>query len=494
MQPCPTPFNLADYVLQAGRRTPDKIALAVLGPARAERWSYGRLNAAVRAMAGGLRAAGLTPGARVVLRLGNDAHFPIAFLGAIAAGLVPVPTAEALTTPELDRMLPLIAPQAILAAPGITLPSGGDFRLLDDLDALMAGDAIDPVMGDPDRAAFIVFTSGSSGRPKPVMHAHRAIWARRMMWDGWYGLTPEDRVLHAGAFNWTFTLGTGLLDPWAIGATALIPAPGTPPEALALLLKRHDATIFAAVPGVFRKLLKPDQPLSLPKLRHGLSAGEKLSEGLRHQWATATGRMIHEALGMSECSTFISGSPRRPALEDSLGFAQPGRRIAVLDAAGAPVPPGTPGILAIHRDDPGLMLGYLGQDGQPDLPLAGDWFLTGDMVSQSPDGALHYHGRHDDILTTGGYRIAPLEIEAAFQDAAGLVECAALSLPVKAETEVLALAYVGQTQENALRALAESRLAPYKRPRLYIPLDALPRSANGKRDRKALIASLKDRS
>jgi acyl-coenzyme A synthetase/AMP-(fatty) acid ligase len=80
-------------------------------------------------------------------------------------------------------------------------------------------------MGDPDRLAYLVFTSGSSGEPKAVAHAHRAIWARRMMTEGWYGLTPEDRLLHAGAFNWTFTLGTGLLDPWAIGATALIPAP-----------------------------------------------------------------------------------------------------------------------------------------------------------------------------------------------------------------------------------------------------------------------------
>jgi acyl-coenzyme A synthetase/AMP-(fatty) acid ligase len=87
-----------------------------------------------------------------------------------------------------------------------------------------------------------------------VAHAHRAVWARRMMMQGWYGLTPEDRLLHAGAFNWTFTLGTGLLDPWAMGATALIPAPGVPVEALPLLMRRHDATILAAAPGVFRRL------------------------------------------------------------------------------------------------------------------------------------------------------------------------------------------------------------------------------------------------
>jgi acyl-coenzyme A synthetase/AMP-(fatty) acid ligase len=494
MQPCPTPFNLADYVLHAGRAHPDKIALAVLGPARADRWSYARLEGAVRAMAGGLQAQGLEPGARVLLRLGNDAQFPLAFLGAIAAGLVPVPTAQALTQAELDRMLPLIAPSAILAAPGISLPTAPCCPVLDDIGALLAHPGAEMVMGDPDRPAFVVFTSGSSGRPKAVVHAHRAVWARRMMWEGWYGLRADDRVLHAGAFNWTFTLGTGLLDPWAIGATALIPAPGTPPEALALLLKRHDATILAAVPGVFRKLLKPGGAMDLPKLRHGLSAGEKLSAGLRQAWQAATGCMLHEALGMSECSTFISGSPARPAPGDSLGYPQPGRRIAILDATANPVDPGAIGILAIHRDDPGLMLGYLGPMGAPELPLAGDWFVTGDLVSAAPDGALSYHGRHDDILTTGGYRIAPREIEEALADAPGLVECAALSLPVKAETEVLALAYVGPTTPKALRALAAARLASYKQPRLYLALDALPRSANGKLDRKTLAAELKDRS
>ena len=134
-------------------------------------------------------------------------------------------------------------------------------------------------MADPNRLGYMVFTSGTSGTPRAVMHAHRAVWARRMMWSDWYGLTPDDRMLHAGAFNWTYTLGTGLMDPWAIGATALIPAEGIAPIQLPLLLKRFDATIFAAAPGVYRQFLK-SPVLSMSRLRHGLSAGEKLPDGL----------------------------------------------------------------------------------------------------------------------------------------------------------------------------------------------------------------------
>ncbi len=490
--PIPSPFNLARDVLAAGHATPDKVALAVLGPARAERWSFSRLEAAVRGMASGLLSQGLQPGDRLLLRLGNTPEFPVAFLGAIAAGIIPVPTAEALTESELDRMVPVIKPDAILAAQGASLPRLRNGPVLSDLAGLIDHPPAEYQQGDPDRLAYIVFTSGSSGRPKAVGHAHRAIRARRMMWHGWYGLRPDDRVLHAGAFNWTFTLGTGLLDPWSIGATALIPASGTSPETLPLLLKRHDATIFAAVPGVFRKLLSGDRPLHLPKLRHGLSAGEKLPDAIRAAWTAATGTAIHEALGMSECSTFISGSPARPAPPGTLGFAQPGRRLGVLDADHKPVTTGEIGTLAIHRSDPGLTLGYLEGAATPTLPLADDWFLSGDLVAQTPEGAFTYHGRRDDLLTTGGFRISPLEIEAAFQGAPGVADCAAGAVAVKADTEVLVLAYSGAADASALRALAETHLARYKQPRRYIHLDALPRSANGKLDRRALARILKD--
>jgi len=484
MRACPAPFNLADHVLRAGRATPDKAALAVLQGDDAEIWSFAQLEAAVLGLSGGLLARGLRPGDRVLLRLGNTPEFPVAFLGCVAAGLVPVPTAEVLTAPELDRIVPLVKPAAILAAPGLALPTEPPCPVLTDLAALTDHPPAAYAMGDPDRLAYLVFTSGSSGQPKPVAHAHRAIWARRMMWDGWYGLRSDDRMLHAGALNWTFTLGTGLLDPWAIGASALIPAPGTAPEALARLMARHEATIFAAAPGVFRKILAAGLP-ALPRLRHALAAGEKLPETLRARWLAATGTQIHEALGMSECSTFISGSPARPAPEGTLGYPQPGRRLAILTEDGAVVAQGETGILAIHRSDPGLMLGYA-TEGAPDLPLVGEWFLTGDLVTAEAEGAFHYHGRRDDLLTTGGFRVSPLEIEAAFQSAPGVTDCAATALEVKADTEVIALAYAGAATPEALSKLAETRLARYKQPRLYIPLPSLPRSANGKLDRRAL--------
>lgn len=482
--PCPTPFNMAEYVLAKGAATPDKIALAVLGPSRAERWSFARLSDAIRGTGLGLLQAGFRPGDRVLIRLDNTVDFPIAYLGAISVGILPVPTSAALTTAELDAMAPLLQPVATLAAPGIALPSAPG-RLIE-LDELRDWRDLPPApfaMGDPNRPAYIVFTSGTGGRTRGVVHAHRAVWARRMMFDGWYGLTAEDRLLHAGAFNWTFTLGTGVIDPITAGATALIPAPGTDRATLALLLKRHDATIFAAAPGVFRQLLATSPTLSLPRLRHALSAGEKLPESLRDAWTAATGTAVHEAYGMSECSTFVSGSPQAPARPGTLGRPQPGRHIALLGDADRPVGIGEEGEIAVNRSDPGLMLGYLG-----DASPQGDWFRTGDRAMMAEDGSLTYLGRADDMMNAGGFRVSPIEVEAVYAAHPALGAVAAVERQVKTDVRVIALYYEAAEAQDAetLKEFGAARLADYKLPRHFEHVDVLPRAGNGKISRKAL--------
>jgi acyl-coenzyme A synthetase/AMP-(fatty) acid ligase len=473
-----------------GAATPDKVALSILGPGGSDDWSYARLTRAVGGIAGGLGAMGLHPGARVLLRLGNSVEFPLAFLGCIAAGLVPVPTSSQLTAAEIGPMAALIDPKLIVAGPGIALPAPLPCPVLSEADLHdLAGHAPAPaVMGDPNRPAYAVFTSGTSGVPRAVLHAHRAIWARRMMWEGWYGLTPDDRLMHAGAFNWTYTLGTGLMDPWSRGATALIPAPGTQPADLPALMAEHEATIFAAAPGVFRQMLRAGLP-PLPALRHGLSAGEKLARPIRAGWEDATGTALHEAFGMSECSTFISGAPARPAPGGTIGFAQPGRRVAVLGDNGTPVPRGTPGVLAIDAGDPGLMLGYLGAEAETAARYRNGWFLTGDGAAMEADGAIRYLGRGDDMMNAGGYRVSPVEVEAAISAHPGVHEAACVEIAVSDSASVIGCFYVpeaGPVEEAALSAHAHARLAHYKCPRIWRPVAGLPRGANGKLLRRAL--------
>ncbi|MEO1676656.1 MAG: class I adenylate-forming enzyme family protein [Pseudomonadota bacterium] len=490
LAPPPHPFNLAAHALARADALAGKTALAIVSPQGAERWRYGQLLRTVQGIATGLLSEGLSPGDRVLMRLGNEVEFPLAYLGAIWAGLVPVPTSSQLTTPEISRIAADLQPRLTIAAPGIALPVPAPCPVILDsaLRKMASRPAAPPDMGDPDRPGYIVYTSGTSGRPRGVVHAHRALWARRSMVEGWYGLTASDRLLHAGAFNWTYTLGTGLLDPWAIGATALIPAAGTNAAQLPLLLKRFDATIFAAAPGVYRQMLRDVDRLDVPKLRHGLSAGEALPEVTRTAWAAATGRPVHEALGMSECSTFVSGSPERPAPNGTTGFPQSGRRVAVLGADGTAVRRGTPGTLAIHRSDPGLMLGYLDAPAETEARFAGDWFLTGDSVAMADDGALTYLGRNDDMMNAGGYRVSPLEVEAALSAHPGIAEVACAEVAVKSGVTVIAAFYTGAAPvpDDALAAFVAGRLARYKCPRIFEHVAELPRSGNGKLNRQAL--------
>lgn len=449
--------------------------------------SYAALQAAVLGTAGGFQAAGFQPGDVILMRLGNTLDFPIAYLGALAAGLVPVPTSPSLTAPEVARIMAELTPRLVLHDPDIATATGAPHMGIHTLRTLRDHAPGKLHMDAPDRLGYIVYTSGTSGQPRAVGHAHRAIWARQMMFRNWYGLTESDVVLHAGAFNWTYTLGTGLMDPWTVGATALIPAPDTHPEALGALLQAHDATIFAAAPGVYRQMLNRATLPDLPDLRHGLSAGEKLPSATLSAWRQATGTPIHEAYGLSECSTFVSASPDAPCDPAALGRAQPGRRVAIVGNDG-PVARGTPGVIAIHRDDPGLMLGYLSHPEETEARFNGDWFMTGDLGAMQADGQIRYLGRNDDMMNAGGYRVSPIEVESVILAAPGVITAGVAEVEVKPGARVIVAFYTSAKalDEAALRTYVEANLAKYKQPRAYIRLPQMPTGANGKILRRRL--------
>ena len=473
----PQHFNMADYVLNAGRATPKKVAIEVVGGTPFV-MTYSELEQAIRGVASGFLAKDPASGARVLLRLSNTPLFPICYLAAIAVGLVPIPTSPQLTQAEVDKIAAIVTPSITVQSDDVAAPTSSPVWLNEhDITQMQSLPPANFVQGDPHRPAYIVFTSGTGGMPRAVVHAHRAVLARRMMFDGWYGLRSDDRLLHAGAFNWTYTMGTGLIDPWTIGATSLIPAPNIAPAKLGQLLETHRATIFAAAPGVYRKILKA--PLAATSsLRHGLSAGEKLPETTRNAWETATGTKIFEAYGMSECSTFISGSPTRPAPPETLGYVQDGRSVKLMDD----------GVIGIHKSDPGLMLGYFDDPHGTAEKFDGDWFQTGDIGRQTSDGAIRYEGRADDMMNAGGLRVSPVEVENALYLCAPMHEWACAEVRLESDISVIAAFYSGPEviDEEQVRSALGQHLAAYKVPRLFVAVPALPRGANNKLLRRQL--------
>jgi len=489
--PCPAPFNMAAHVLAHADRLGDKVALAIVSNKGAKRYHYAQIKSHVLAIARGFQNMGLVAGDRVLMRLGNCVEFPLTYLAALAVDMVPVPTSSQLTADEVQKIVDEVAPSVIVRSPDVACPAT-TCPVIDTaaLQSFYTNPPAEFVFGDPDRLGYIVYTSGTSGRPQAVMHAHRAIWARQMMIRDWYDLCETDRLLHAGAFNWTFTLGTGVMDPWTVGATALIPQAGTDASILPLLLKRFDATIFAAAPGVYRKALQgfPNN-YSLPKLRHGLSAGEKLPPRTSASWAERTGTRVYEAFGMSECSTFISANPTRPATTDVLGWPQRGRQVAIVDPdTGHPVTQGTEGVIAIHNTDTGLMLGYWNAPDATAEKFKGDWFLTGDFGVETPDGAIAYLGRRDDMMNAGGIRVSPIEVETQLLRHPDITSVAVTDIEIKPDTFIIVAFYTGSREltHAEMTEFCKEALAQYKQPRAYVRLDALPTNPNGKISRKAL--------
>ena len=504
-------FNMADYCIgQAARAMPSKAALLVYEvyhPDKpAEVWTFGELEDAVQRLAAALTASGLKRGDRIAIHLGNSSHSALMFFAAIAAGFVALPISDQLTTTELGTLLEDSDAAAIATAralPGEIVPENMIVFAAADVAAMLKYPTrLDYARSMSDDPAFLVYTSGTTARSKGVLHAHRSAFGRRPMYQGWYGLGPDDRMLHAGAFNWTFTLGVGLTDPWANGATAIVCTGDKRPELWPGLIAATGATLFAAVPGVYRQILKyaRPEPQALGRLRHGLMAGETPPPGLIEDWTAATGRPLYEALGMSEISTYISTGPSVPHRPGSVGKPQPGRRVAILPVTGGdePLSPRSEGLIAVHRSDPGLMLGYWRRPEEEAQVFRGKWFVGGDLGSIDDDGYVTHLGRSNELMNAGGYRVSPQEVEAALARCPGVSEVACTEIRVRSDVSVIA-AFVVRAEGTepdaaAIKTFAAEHLAAYKVPREVFFIDRIPRTANGKVQRKALAAKISEKS
>jgi acyl-coenzyme A synthetase/AMP-(fatty) acid ligase len=369
-------------------------------------------------------------------------------------------------------------------------------RIIDspELSRLAAFDPMPYAATTRENPAYLIYTSGTASQPKGVLHAQRVILGRAPMLDHWLGLSESDVLLHAGAFNWTYTLGVGLMDPFARGASAVLyngqPDPGLWPR----LIARFSATIFAAVPGVYRQMLREPSCTAenFASLRHGLTAGEALAPALREKFIERTGKPLYEALGMSEISTYISSGPTIPVRSGSPGKAQPGRRVAILplDEGVKPLPANKNGLIAVHASDPGLMLRYWNRPEAQREVFRGEWFLGGDVAEMDDDGYFWLHGRRDDLMNAQGYRVSPAEVEAVLSHAPGVADVAVAERKVRADVAVICafvvLAPGLRADEAALAAHCAQHLAAYKNPKHYVFLKSLPRTKNGKIARRLL--------
>jgi acyl-coenzyme A synthetase/AMP-(fatty) acid ligase len=466
-----------------------------------------------------LRALDVGVGERVLVRLPNCLEYPVVFLGAMKRGAVPVPTSILLTADEVLFLARDAGAVAIALARESWNALHGELERLDglrhvllvgegdtapprrlrlhDLDAALAAIATwePPHRTAADDPAYLVYTSGTTGYPKGVLHAHRSLLGRQPASEYWFDFAAAggDRVLHSGKYNWTYVLGTGLMDPLYRATTTIVYEGPPSPHVWPRLIAAHGATIFIGVPTLYRQILQKTDcgAADLPTLRHCMSAGEPLSGEVLATWRARFGQNIYEGLGMTECSYYISQPRRCPIRPGSAGFPQPGHEVRLLDPRTLdPVPVGTEGMLCIPRRDPALMLRYWHREAETAELFRGAWFLTGDYARLDADGYLWFLGRRDDLINTFGYRVSPYEVERVIKDHPDVADCAAVGEEPEAGKVVVA-AYViarpgSALTADAVGAYAREHLAAYKAPRLVYLVDDLPRTRNGKVLRRAL--------
>lgn len=481
--------------------------------------SFAQLAARTSQLGELLRQLGIGAGERVLIRLPNCLAYPVVFLGAMKGGAVPVPTSVLLTADEvlfLARDAGAVALATTRASwnalrdelerietlTHVLLVGGGDaapadrLRLIDldpALDAITTWQPPPPTAaGDP---AYLVYTSGTTGYPKGVLHAHRALLGRQPASEYWFSFAAGggDRVLHSGKYNWTYVLGTGLMDPLYRGLTAIVHEGPPDPHAWPRLIARHGATIFIAVPTLYRQILQKTErgAADVPTLRHCMSAGEPLSGEVLAAWQQRFGQSIYEGLGMTECSYYISQPRQLPIRPGAAGRPQPGHEARLLDPRTLrEVPAGEEGMLCIPRGDPALLLRYWNRDAETAEAFRGDWFLTGDYARFDADGYLWFLGRRDELINTFGYRVSPFEVERVIKDHPDVADCAAVAAEPE-PTKVVVAAYVVPRPGSGLTVAAvlgyaRQHLASYKAPRLVHLVDDLPRTRNGKILRREL--------
>ena len=508
----PAKLNLTDNVLDARLRAGVGAQAAMVFDGG--RLTYDELAKQVDRLACGFQSLGVEPGMLVLLRMRNCTEFAVSFLAAVKIGAVPVLQNSLLAPAEVDYVLDHSEPVAAVTLDDIAgplrerrkrLPKGlivargtadGDiaFESLiadqDDRPLDAAGTAAD----DP---AFLVYTSGTTGKPKGILHAHR--WIVALGDSNRYRVPPEagDVVLSTAEWSFIAGLGQNLLFPLRNGVTCAVLEARAQPERVLAAIETHRVTVLYSVATVYRRILAMEgieRRFDLSSLRGCNSTGEALEQVTYGEWKRRFGCDIWEHYGISEMQMVFGQGPRRPVRPGSVGVPLPGTPVHVLDDDYGPVPDGDIGHLLIAADNPGFFLGYFKDPEKTADVMHDGWYHTGDLAWRDADGYIWIAGRSDDCFKSRGIFISPVEIENALRNHPAVVEACVVPAPDPDIGNRIRAVVVPREPDRADDRLAEAirddvseRLAPYKVPHAIEFAEALPKSAVGKVLRRSLV-------
>ena len=507
-------MHLAAAFRQRLARDPDRLLFERLDPSGAISWRQTRRELsddAARWMAA-LHAAGVGPGDRVALSLGKSAGLVTAHLAVLGVGACVVPLNPALSAAETEAVLRQAdvalaitnaavltrAPETRHAVRGPWWVADGDGVPFDTepLSDVLAGfrSGPEPRVGSADEDALLLFTSGTTGRPKGVglTHANIAANLHALLVETWR-MTEDDRLLHALPPHHLHGLALGLYGTLFTGGAAVLVERFDPAVVLAGL-RAQRISVFMGVPTMYHRMVETEGDFALGSVRLCISGSARLSVETFRRFAARFGHRIVERYGLTETAINTSNPIDGECRAGTVGTALPGIEVGVFDAtAHRPLPHGQRGEIRVRG--PNVFRGYWRNPAATAEAFHDGWFRTGDMGMLDVDGYLTIDGRMKELIIVGGTNVTPGEVEAALEPETGVRDVAVAGVPDADLGEKVAAFVVPQdgadpaTLEARLRLRVERDLAPYKRPRLYRFLDEIPRNAMGKVERGKLGAA-----
>ena len=493
------PFNFtSDVVDRLARERPDDEALrAIAGDGALRSYTFADVARHASETAAGLAAAGVGRGAVVMTLMGARPEWVFGMLGAWRLGAVVLPCSEQLRAKDIAMRIERAAPALVLAA-------GADMaeveraardterppRLIDvDADgvptAAQGVAAADTAEDDP---ALVIFTSGTAGEPRGVVHTQGYLRGQSVQAQHWLGPRPGELSWCTAASGWSKSARNAFVAPWTAGAACLLHDARFDPEERLAIVAEQAVGVLCQSPTEYRMIAKRTSLSGAPPpaLRRLVSAGEPLNPEVMEVFRAATGLDIHDGYGQTETGQ-LTGMPAAERVRPgSMGRPLPGFALDVRDEDGAAADEGE--LCIDPATVPTFFRGYLGEE-----PFGEPLWRTGDRVRRDADGFLWFEGRLDDVILSAGYRIGPFEVESALVEHPAVAEAAAVASPDAergAVVEAVVVLRSGEVgDEELVRELQDHvkrSTAPYKYPRIVRFVDELPKTASGKIKRAEL--------
>ena len=418
---------------------------------------------------------------------GNRIEWVLAMLACWRMGAIALPCSTQLRRHDLElrvraaNVVLCVGEEELLGE----LPDGVPAMTMSDVAQVMDEERpqeppVEPADLDPDDGALIVFTSGTTGEPRGALHPQRYLAGQRAQAEHWLGAREDELVWCTTASGWSKSARNAFVAPWLCGAAAMIHDARFDPAERLELIEREHVNVLCQAPTEYRMLAAHARLRPLPALRRMVSAGEPLNPEVIEVFRGALGLDICDGYGQTETGHLTGNLVGEPVRDGSMGRPLPGLQVRIAD-----------GELQVRPSScPTFFSRYLDAE-----PFAGEWWPTGDLVSQDGDGYLWHEGRRDDLILSAGYRIGPFEVESALLSHPAVAEAAAVSAPDPERGAVVRAIVVlrgAEPSDDLVRELQDhcKRVAaPYKFPRIVEFADRLPRTTSGKIKRAELRAA-----